>query len=172
MQDVDRPADVQPLSQPAGHGRPSVQVKSLRLMPRSQHVEGISWQRSNSRNLGKKSPVRTAEAQLSVGVSLDLVALFVNRAVMPTTENSEIRKCGRAAIRPVTDVMPLAETEAGHLGRVASIPGSRRTPSAGTFPRRRVSRLRGWTGPERLDPPVPARPRGRRPGIALRVCPD
>src|SRR5439155_1613217 len=121
MQDVDRPADVQPLSQPAGHGRPSVQVKSLRLMPRSQHVEGISWQRSNSRNLGKKSPVRTAEAQLSVGVSLDLVALFVNRAVMPTTENSEIRKCGRAAIRPVTDVMPLAETEAATREAAAAI---------------------------------------------------
>jgi len=121
MQDVDRPADVQPLSQPAGHGRPSVQVKSLRLMPRSQHVEGISWQRSNSRNLGKKSPVRTAESQLSVGVSLDLVALFVNRAVMPTTEDSEIRQCGGAAIRPVTDVMPLAEPGAASWEAAAAI---------------------------------------------------
>ena len=110
MQDADRPADVQSLSQPSRHGRPSVKVEPLRFMPRSQYVDGISWQRNPRRNLGKKSPVRTAESQLSVGVSLDLVALFMNRAVMPTTEDSEIRQCGGAAIRPVTYVMALADS--------------------------------------------------------------
>ena len=110
MQDADRPADVQSLSQASRHGRPSVKVEPLRFMPRSQSVDGISWQRNPGRNLGKKSPVRTAESQLSVGVSLDLVALFMNRAVMPTTEDSEIRQCGGAAIRPVTYVMALADS--------------------------------------------------------------
>ena len=121
MQDADRPADVQSLSQPSRHGRPSVKVEPLRFMPRSQYVDGISWQRNPRRNLGKKSPVRTAESQLSVGVSLDLVALFMNRAVMPTTEDSEIRQCGGATVRPMTDVVPLAEPRAAAGEAAAAI---------------------------------------------------
>jgi len=41
--------------------------------------------------------------------SLDLIALLVHRSVMPTTQQGEVRKRRRAAIRPVADVMTLAE---------------------------------------------------------------
>ena len=98
-----------------------MKVEPLRFMPRSQSVDGIGWQRNPRQNLGKKSPVRTAESQLSVGVSLDLVALFMNRAVMPTTEDSEIRQCGGATVRPMTDVVPLAEPRAAAGEAAAAI---------------------------------------------------
>jgi hypothetical protein len=56
--------------------------------------------------------------------------------------------------------------------RVASPRGSRRTPSASMFPRKRARRLRGRTGPADRDPPAPRRRRGRRPGSARPVRRD
>jgi len=47
--------------------------------------------------------------QLAVGPSLDLIALFVDGAMMPTTEHREIRERRGASVSPVADVMTLAE---------------------------------------------------------------
>src|SRR6185503_3633456 len=48
-----------------------------------------------------------AELQLAVGQSLDLETLLVDRAVMPSTQQDEVRELRRPALRPVLDVMTL-----------------------------------------------------------------
>jgi len=53
--------------------------------------------------------VRATESQLAVGLSLDLVALLVDGAMMTTTEQGEIRERRGASVSPVADVMTLAE---------------------------------------------------------------
>jgi len=109
MQAVDRPAHVQGLAQPARGRGLRVQPKSLRLVPRSKDLDGIAAHLRRWRDLGQEPPVRAAEAKLAVGLSRDLIALLVDRAMVPATQQGEIRQRGWAAVRPVTDVMALAE---------------------------------------------------------------
>src|SRR5439155_972062 len=68
------------------------------------------------------APVRTPEVELAVRLSIHLVALLVDRALVPATEQREVRERGRAAVRPVTDVMPLAEREAAAGKAAAPVP--------------------------------------------------
>src|SRR5688572_2819010 len=110
MQDVDRPAHVQTLPQPTRGCGPRVQVEPLRLVPRSKDLHGIAVYLRRRRDLGQKLAVRTAEPKLAVRRSIELVALLVNSAVMPATEQRKIRERGGAPLGPVTDVMPLADT--------------------------------------------------------------
>src|SRR5215470_6286387 len=49
---------------------------------------------------------------MTVRQSFDLKAFFVNRAVMSSTQHREIRQLRRAAVRPMSDVMTLAERPA------------------------------------------------------------
>ena len=58
---------------------------------------------------GSGRPSGRPKLQRAVGPALDLVALLVHRAVMAATEQREVRERGRAALRPVTEVMALAE---------------------------------------------------------------
>jgi len=57
-----------------------------------------------------KAGVRTPEVERSVGLAIDLISLFVDRAVVATTKQREIRQRCRAAMRPVADVMALTES--------------------------------------------------------------
>jgi hypothetical protein len=111
MQDVDGVAHVQALPQPARDRRARAQDKPLRIVPRSQDLDGIAGHLGKRRNLGQQPAVRPAETKLAVGVSIDLVALFMDRAVMPATEQGEIREGGRASLGPVADVMALADPD-------------------------------------------------------------
>ena len=119
MQHVDRPADVQSLSEPAGRRRSRVKAKPKCLVPRSQDLDGIGGHRSRRRDGGQDPAVRPAEAKLATGPSLHPVALFVDRAVVTTTEQREIRQLGRPAVNPVADVMTLAERQAA-AGKAAA----------------------------------------------------
>src|SRR5882724_3311655 len=121
MQHVDRPANVQSLSKPAGHRRPRVNLKLERVVLRSQDLDGIGRHCSMRRDRGHDAAVRPPEAQLATGPSLHLVALFVDRAVVTTTEQCEIRQRGRPAVRPVTDVMALAEWQAAAWKAAAAV---------------------------------------------------
>jgi hypothetical protein len=42
---------------------------------------------------------------------LDPKAFLVNRAMMPATQQDEVRECGRPALGPVLDVMSLTERQ-------------------------------------------------------------
>src|SRR2546427_4132978 len=109
VQDVDRPAHVQALPQPTRGGGPRVQDTPLRIVPRSQDLHCIARYFRRTRDLGQKLAVRAAEPQLAVGLSIDLVALLVNGAVVPATEQGKIRERSRAPLCPVTNVMSLTE---------------------------------------------------------------
>ncbi len=77
-------------------------------------------------------------------------------AAAPAAARAESSGCGlrsRPRVRP---------------RRVASPRGLRRTPAAGTFPRKRGSRLPAPTGRVAPGPPAPRRPRGPPPGTARR----
>jgi hypothetical protein len=89
-----------------------VQDKPLRGVPPAEAFHGIAAHRGWRRDLRQKPAVRPVEPKLAVGLSLELVTLLVNGAVMPPTDHGEIRERGGAALRPVTDVMAVAEPDA------------------------------------------------------------
>ena len=67
-----------------------MQGKSLPIVSRSQDLHCIARYFRRTRDLGQKPAVRATESKLAVGLSLELVALFVDRAVLPATEQGEI----------------------------------------------------------------------------------
>jgi hypothetical protein len=121
MQYVDGPANIQALPEPTRGRGPRVQAVSLRVVPRSEDLHGIAGHFRRRRDLGQKPAVRATEAKLAVGLSIELVALLVDGAVVPATEQSEIRQRGGAALRPVTDVMPLADPDSAAWEAAATV---------------------------------------------------
>jgi len=111
MQDVDRPAHVQTLPQPTRDRGMSVQNKPLHIVPCAEDLHGIGGDPGRRRDLRQKPAVRPSEPKLAVGLPIELVALFMDGAVMPATEQREIRERGGAALRPVPDVMALPEPD-------------------------------------------------------------
>jgi len=69
-----------------------------------------------------------AELKLAVGLPLTLETLLVDGAVVPATEQREIRQRRRAAMRPVADVMALAERHATAREAAAEVPMVQRPP--------------------------------------------
>jgi len=67
---------------------------------------GDRWQRWA---FGQRPAVGATEPQLAVGLSLDLIALLVDRAMMTPTEQGEVRERRGASVSPVADVMTLTE---------------------------------------------------------------
>ena len=123
MHDVDRPAHVQALAQPPRSRRPRADAEPLRLVPRPERLDGIVGYRSERRHLGQESPVRAPEPEHAVGLSIHLVALLMDRAVVPAAYEHEVRERRRAALRPVAEVMALAEREpaAGKAAPLVSV---------------------------------------------------
>jgi hypothetical protein len=52
MQDVDRPAQIQTLSQPQRARRPRMKAQPLRVVPRSKNLDRIGGHRGRRRDLG------------------------------------------------------------------------------------------------------------------------
>jgi len=52
---------------------------------RSQKLHGIAEHLGRSRDLGQNPAVRAAEAKLAVRLSIELIPLLVNRAMVPAT---------------------------------------------------------------------------------------
>src|SRR3972149_149279 len=77
---------------------------------------------------GRGPAVRPPEPERAVGLPIDLVPLLVNRAVVPATEQREVRERGRAALRPVAEVMPLAERQPAAREAAGPGPGGQRGP--------------------------------------------
>src|SRR5262249_57031538 len=86
---------------------------------------------------------------------LDLIALFVNGAVVPATEHGEVGKDRRATVGPVTDVMPLAKPHTT----------PRETTTVITMQQRSSYRRRNRPGPgAHLGHPALAAVRHQNPG--------
>ena len=134
MQDIDRPPDIQPLHEPTRTPRPRVDTKALRVMRRAQGLDRITRHFGRRRPLRQRAPVRPPELERPVGPARDLIALLMDRPMMPTTEHGEVRECGGAAVRPVTDVMPLAEREPAAREAATLIPVMERAARVRTGP--------------------------------------
>jgi hypothetical protein len=77
-----------------------------------KHTHRIGWHRESARHVRQDPTVGPSEPKLPVGESGDLIALFVDRAVVPATEEREIRQLRGPALSPVVDVMGLPYTHA------------------------------------------------------------
>ena len=104
-----------------------MQNKPLRIVPLSDDFHGIAAHCRWRRDLRQKPAVRAAEAKLAVGPLIELV-LLVNGAVVPTTEQGEIRERGGAPLGPVTDVMALAESHPAARETAAAVSVMERPP--------------------------------------------
>ena len=107
MQHVDRVANVEVLPKPTRHRRPRVECQARVSVVSPQHAHRVGGYRGSARHLGQDLPVRLPELKLPVGESIDLIALFVDRAVVPATQEREIRQLRGPALSPVMDVMGL-----------------------------------------------------------------
>ena len=96
--------------------------------PASEDLDGIDELLLRRRDLGQHATVRAAEAKFAVGLSIEPIALFVNGAVMPATEQGQIRERGGASVGPVTDVMALAETNSAAREATATVAMVERAP--------------------------------------------
>jgi len=105
-----------------------MQDKPLRLVPRSQDVDGIVSHLRRRGDVWQWPAVRAAEAKLAVGLSIDPVALFVDGAVVPATEHREIRQRGGTTLRPVTDVVALSESNPTAREAAAAVAVMERPP--------------------------------------------
>jgi len=97
-------------------------------MSRPQELHCIARYFRRTRDLGQKLAVRAAEAKLAVGLSIELVALLVNGAMVSATEQGKIRKRRRASLCPVTDVMSLHEPAAAAREAAAAVSVMKRPP--------------------------------------------
>jgi len=87
VQDVDRPAHVQTLAEPARGRRPRVEAEPLRTMPCSEDLDGLGGDCSGRRDCGQVPAVRSPEAELAVRLSSYLIALYAVR-VVPASPSS------------------------------------------------------------------------------------
>jgi len=104
MQDVDRPADIQALAQPARARRPCVEAEALCDVPGPEDPHRIGGHRGRRRHLGQRPAVRPPELERAVGLSINLVALLVDRAVVPATEQCKVER--PRAPKTATDLLP------------------------------------------------------------------
>jgi hypothetical protein len=99
-----------------------VDVEALRGVGRSQHLHRIGRHCGRRWNLCEKPPIWPQEPERAVGLSIDLKAFLVDRAVVPPTEQREVRERGRAASGPVADMVPLTEPDAAAGKAAAAVP--------------------------------------------------
>jgi len=90
MQDADRPADVQMLSLPTGRRCACIDLDASRIVLHADCVDGIRGHCGRRRHIRQQPPVRPPEAEFTVGLALNLIALFVDRTVMPETQHCQI----------------------------------------------------------------------------------
>ncbi len=90
MQDIDRPAHIQALSAPPSTRGSRVDVESVPAIRGPKGMKRIGGHHRRRRDVGQHAPVRPPELQRAVGLSDDLIALFVDGAMMAPTEQREI----------------------------------------------------------------------------------
>ena len=86
MQDIDRVRDVEPFAVPVGRHGVAVEIESLRDVDVAQYLDRIDRYLHGFLDLRDAPAVRTTEGQRAFGSSLNLKALFVDRAVVAATE--------------------------------------------------------------------------------------
>src|SRR3989442_8505056 len=101
---------------------PSASCCARRILtgsPRTSRGGGTSGRGRPSGRRNRSSPF---------GLSIELVALLVNGAVVAATEQGEIRERGGAPLGPVTDVMSLSEPDPAAREPAAAVAVMERPP--------------------------------------------
>jgi hypothetical protein len=109
VQDVDRIANIQPFTQPTRTRCSGVDVEASGHVLRLEGTYGVIGHRRRNRNIGKQSPIGPPELQRAGSVSIDPKTLLVDSAMMAATQQREVRERRRPSLRPVANVMALAE---------------------------------------------------------------
>ena len=122
MQHADGPAHVQALPKPPGESCARVKAEPLSLVPRAEGRHRIGGHSNRWWHVGERPAIRSPELEGPVGPTLDLVALLVHRAMVPATEQGEIRQRGWAAVGPMPEMMPLGEAQSAPRETAALVP--------------------------------------------------
>jgi hypothetical protein len=69
----------------------------------------------------ERSAIRPPEPQLAIGVSIDLEAFLMYRAVMSPTQEHQVRERRGSTLRPVMDVVTLPKTRATSREAAAAV---------------------------------------------------
>ena len=128
MQNAERPAQIQAFPEPARARRSRVDSKPLSVVPSPESLDRIGGHRDWRRNLGQGPAVRPAEPERAVGLSIHLITLLVDRAVVPATQQGEVRERGGAALGPMMEVMSLAEQDRAARKAAAIVSVMERAP--------------------------------------------
>ena len=131
VQDVDRIAHIQALSQPPRARCALVQLQSRGVVRCPQCPHRIGGHRDWKRDIGQGAAVRPPEAEGAVGLSINALAFFVDRAVVSPTEHREIGERGGAAVGPVTDVVAFAPRQSAAREAAAAVAMVERAPQCG-----------------------------------------
>src|SRR5438093_301571 len=97
-------------------------AKALRVVSLSDRSEWIADYGSRRRHLRQQVAIRPPELERPVGPTRDLEALLVHRAMMPSTQQREVGQRRRAPVRPVAEMMPLAEADSATRKPAALVP--------------------------------------------------
>ena len=100
-------------------------------MRHPESLLGLLRHWGRQRHLGQRPAIRPPEAQRSVGPARDLVALLVHGPVVPAAEQREIRERCQTAVRPVPEMMPLAEADPAAGEAAPPVPRVERPPQGG-----------------------------------------
>ena len=122
MKHVDRVAHVERLTQRARDRGPRVQDKPVLPVPRANDCHGILEHDGRRRDVGNHPAVGAPELKLAVQLALDLIALLVDRTMVSTTEQGQVRECGGASMGPVTNVMSMAKAHAAARKATSAVP--------------------------------------------------
>src|SRR4030095_2271653 len=110
MQHVDGVSDVEPRSLPSWSCGPWTHDDPGLLVVRLDSSDRVGRSFRRARHIGYHTTIRAAEARLTIWLSIDLIALLVDGAVMAATEQDEVRERRGAALSPVADVVSLTKT--------------------------------------------------------------
>jgi hypothetical protein len=91
MQDVDRPDHIEPFPEPQRRRCARRQAKAFRFVLSSKRRGGICRDSRWWRHVGYGSTVGTPEAKLAIRPSIELISLLVDSAMVPATEQREVR---------------------------------------------------------------------------------
>lgn len=112
MENIHRVAHVQSLAEPSPGSRVCVEHEPFRFVSRPDRVRGISRNLGRRRDGGNRPAAGMPELQVAVRLTLDLVASFVDRAVVPATQQGQVRLRRGATLGPVMYVVALPEPRA------------------------------------------------------------
>src|SRR5262245_24923887 len=88
---------------------------------RAQDEQGVVRDIDGRRNVWEDAAVGQAELQLAVRLPSDLIALFMHGSMMTTAEHGEVRQRRRSPLRPVAEVMALAEAHGAAREAAATV---------------------------------------------------